>query len=111
MYLLVRSDEYERSINSFQFDQSLAIRISRILGQPEISHLSANTFIYLTAKGLRWDYGIYQLGFAILGCPSATISFAELEADPSMNGFAKWQTANGLRKNPKAVVLGAKCED
>lgn len=65
----------------------------------------------VTAKGLRWDYGIYELGSAILGCPSATISFAELEADPSMNGFAKWQTANGLRKNPKAVVLGAKCED
>lgn len=42
--LLVRSDEYERSINSFQFDQSLAIRISRILGEPEISHLSANTY-------------------------------------------------------------------
>lgn len=42
--LLVRADEYERSINSFQFDQSLAIRISRILGDPEISHLSANTY-------------------------------------------------------------------
>lgn len=42
--LLVKADEYERSINSFQFDQSLAIRISRILGDPEIAHLSANTY-------------------------------------------------------------------
>lgn len=42
--VLVTAEEYERSINSFQFDQVLAIRIARILGEPELCNYAANTF-------------------------------------------------------------------
>ena len=42
--LLVTADEYERSINSLQFDQTLALRIGRILGQSEVGFLSFNSF-------------------------------------------------------------------
>ena len=42
--LLVTSSEYERSINSFQFDQSLALRIARITGTPELATYAYNTF-------------------------------------------------------------------
>ncbi len=42
--LLLRADEYERSINSLQFDQTLALRIARIVGEPEIGFMSTNGF-------------------------------------------------------------------
>lgn len=46
--LLLRADEYERSINSLQFDQVLAVRVARIAGEPEIAALAANTMpLYL----------------------------------------------------------------
>jgi hypothetical protein len=42
--LLLRADEYERSINSLQFDQTLAMRIGRIVGDPEVTFLAYNSF-------------------------------------------------------------------
>jgi len=42
--VLLRADEYERSINSLQFDQTLAIRVARITGNAEIAALAANTY-------------------------------------------------------------------
>jgi hypothetical protein len=42
--LLLRSDEYERSINSLQFDQTLALRIARIVGNPEAVFMVSNAF-------------------------------------------------------------------
>ena len=42
--LLLRADEYERSINSLQFDQTLALRIGRIVDNAEIGFMAYNTF-------------------------------------------------------------------
>jgi len=42
--LLLTADEYERSINSLQFDQTLAIRIARIVDDPKIAFMAANGF-------------------------------------------------------------------
>jgi len=42
--MLLRADEYERSINSLQFDQTLALRIGRIIGDPEVGLLAYNSF-------------------------------------------------------------------
>jgi hypothetical protein len=42
--LLLRADEYERSINSLQFDQTLALRVGRIVGDAELSALAYNSF-------------------------------------------------------------------
>lgn len=42
--VLLTAPEYERSINSLQFDQSLAIRCARITGNPEIASMAANTY-------------------------------------------------------------------
>jgi hypothetical protein len=42
--VLLKASEYERSINSLQFDQSLAIRAARITGHAEITALAGNTF-------------------------------------------------------------------
>jgi hypothetical protein len=41
---LLTANEYERSINSLQFDQSLAIRVARITGNPEVAAMAANTY-------------------------------------------------------------------
>ena len=40
--ILVRADEYDRSINSLQLDQTLALRVSRIVGEPWVATLAAN---------------------------------------------------------------------
>jgi hypothetical protein len=42
--VLLKASEYERSINSLQFDQTLAIRVARITGNAEIAALAANTY-------------------------------------------------------------------
>lgn len=42
--VLLTADEYERSINSLQFDQTLAIRVARITGDAEIAALASNTY-------------------------------------------------------------------
>jgi hypothetical protein len=42
--VLLQADEYERSINSLQFDQTLAIRVARITGNAEIAALAGNTY-------------------------------------------------------------------
>lgn len=42
--LMLRAAEYERSINSLQFDQSLAIRCARITANPELAAMAANTY-------------------------------------------------------------------
>ena len=42
--VLLKASEYERSINSLQFDQSLAIRVARIVGNPELGFLAGNTY-------------------------------------------------------------------
>ncbi|RTL36083.1 MAG: hypothetical protein EKK48_27400 [Candidatus Melainabacteria bacterium] len=42
--VLLKASEYERSINSLQFDQSLAIRAARITGHAEIAALAGNTY-------------------------------------------------------------------
>lgn len=42
--VLLRADEYERSINSLQFDQTLAMRIGRIVGDPEVALMAYNCF-------------------------------------------------------------------
>jgi len=51
--LLLRADEYERSINSLQFDQTLALRIGRILGDPELGMLAFNGFPLFLVGPLR----------------------------------------------------------
>jgi hypothetical protein len=51
--LLLTADEYERSINSLQFDQTLAIRIARIVGEPEITAMAYNTFPLFLVGPLR----------------------------------------------------------
>jgi hypothetical protein len=42
--VLLRADEYERSINSLQFDQTLAMRVGRIVGDPEVALMAYNNF-------------------------------------------------------------------
>jgi hypothetical protein len=51
--LLLRSDEYERSINSLQFDQTLALRIARIVGDPEAVFMVSNAFPLFIVGPLR----------------------------------------------------------
>lgn len=41
---LLRADEYDRSINSLQFDQTLAIRVGRIVGDPGVGLMVSNAF-------------------------------------------------------------------
>jgi hypothetical protein len=40
--ILVRADEYDRSINSLQLDQTLALRVSRIVGEPWVATIATN---------------------------------------------------------------------
>jgi hypothetical protein len=40
--VLVRADEYERSINSLNFDQTLALRVSRIVGESWVATMAVN---------------------------------------------------------------------
>jgi len=51
--LLLTADEYERSINSLQFDHTLALRIARITGNPEIATMAYNTFPLFLVGPLR----------------------------------------------------------
>jgi hypothetical protein len=51
--LLLRADEYERSINSLQFDQTLALRIARIVGDPEAVFMVSNAFPLFIVGPLR----------------------------------------------------------
>jgi hypothetical protein len=51
--LLLRADEYERSINSLQFDQTLALRVGRILGDPELGLMAYNSFPLFLVGPLR----------------------------------------------------------
>jgi hypothetical protein len=51
--LLLKADEYERSINSLQFDQTLAIRVGKIVGDPEILSLVYNGFPLFLVGPLR----------------------------------------------------------
>lgn len=51
--LLLKADEYERSINSLQFDQSLALRVARIVGDPEVAALAYNGFPLFIVGPLR----------------------------------------------------------
>jgi hypothetical protein len=41
--ILLTAREYERSINSLQLDQTLAIRVGRIVGDPELASMAENT--------------------------------------------------------------------
>jgi hypothetical protein len=54
--ILLRSDEYERSINSLQFDQTLAMRISRIVGDPLVAGMAGNAFPLLIVGPLHLSY-------------------------------------------------------
>jgi hypothetical protein len=40
--ILVRADEYERSINSLNLDQTLALRVARIVGEPWVATMAVN---------------------------------------------------------------------
>lgn len=40
--ILVRADEYERSINSLNLDQTLGLRVSRIVGEPWVATMAVN---------------------------------------------------------------------
>lgn len=51
--LLLKSDEYERSINSLQFDQTLALRVARITGDTEVSTMIYNAFPLFIVGPLR----------------------------------------------------------
>ncbi len=51
--LLLKADEYERSINSLQFDQTLALRVARIVGDPEVAALAYNGFPLFIVGPLR----------------------------------------------------------
>jgi hypothetical protein len=51
--LLLRADEYERSINSLQFDQTLALRIGRIISDPELGLMAYNSFPLFLVGPLR----------------------------------------------------------
>jgi hypothetical protein len=51
--LLLRADEYERSINSLQFDQTMALRIGRIVGDPELGVMAYNGFPLFLVGPLR----------------------------------------------------------
>lgn len=42
--LLLTANEYERSINSLQFDQTLAMRVGRIVGDAEVASMAANVY-------------------------------------------------------------------
>lgn len=42
--ILLKASEYDRSINSLQLDHSLAIRVSRIVGDAELASLAGNTY-------------------------------------------------------------------
>jgi hypothetical protein len=51
--LFLKADEYERSINSLQYDQTLALRVARILAAPELSSLVYNGFPLFLVGPLR----------------------------------------------------------
>ncbi len=51
--LLLKADEYERSINSLQYDQTLALRAARILDAPELSAMVYNGFPLFLVGPLR----------------------------------------------------------
>lgn len=51
--LLLRADEYERSINSLQFDQTIALRIGRIVGDKELGIMAYNGFPLFLVGPLR----------------------------------------------------------
>ena len=51
--LFLKSDEYERSINSLQFDQTLAMRVSKIMGDPEVNQMIYNGFPLFIVGPLR----------------------------------------------------------
>ncbi len=51
--LMLKSDEYERSINSLQYDQTLALRVARIVNDPELSSLVYNAFPLFIVGPLR----------------------------------------------------------
>lgn len=42
--LLLKRDEYRDAINGFNLDQSIAIRIGRIIGQPEVVEMAYNKY-------------------------------------------------------------------
>ena len=51
--LFLKADEYERSINSLQFDQTLAIRVARITGDSSVNNLIYNGFPLFIVGPLR----------------------------------------------------------
>jgi hypothetical protein len=60
--ILLKSDEYERSINSLQFDQTLALRISRITGDPLVASMAGNAFPLLLVGPLHLSYRFVMHG-------------------------------------------------
>jgi len=54
--VLLSAAEYERSINSLQFDQTLAMRIGRILGDPFVAGMAGNLFPLLIVGPLHLSY-------------------------------------------------------
>lgn len=51
--LMLKADEYERSINSLQYDQTLALRVARIVNDPELNALVYNNFPLFLVGPLR----------------------------------------------------------
>ncbi len=60
--VLLRADEYERSINSLQFDQTLALRIARIVGDPLVASMVGNAFPLLLVGPLHLSYRFVMHG-------------------------------------------------
>jgi hypothetical protein len=60
--ILLKSDEYERSINSLQFDQTLALRIARITGDPLVAGLISNAFPLMLVGPLHLSYRFVMHG-------------------------------------------------
>jgi len=61
--LFLTATEYESAINSFQLDQSIAIRISRILGDPEILEMAHNRFplFLVDPSNLTYRFALHGL--------------------------------------------------
>ena len=57
--LLLTAREYEAAINSFQFDESMALRIGRMIDEPNLVEMTANKFplVLVSTRGVRLREG------------------------------------------------------
>lgn len=60
--VMLRSDEYERSINSLQFDQTLALRVARIVNDPLVTGMVSNAFPLMIVGPLHLSYRFVMHG-------------------------------------------------